>query len=150
MLIQFLSFVTLVCSSVILSLNIKNPLDPLFYIITGGTLACILRIVVAAVLVIASLTVVESHKPIRITLAVLGLLMVSLGIAGIFANSFAYAWYGLVKPLDFILAIEIGIILNLLALEPETHTQFELLPARNRPMVISAYGLHMKKLKSAH
>jgi hypothetical protein len=117
MLVKFFSFVTLICAVAIGFANIQNSLDPLFFIVTGGWIADIIRIALASLMVIwATFALPKKARP-QNTMLILGALLVGFGVVGFFLNSFNFALYNYVKPLDCLMIAEAGIVSSLIALE---------------------------------
>lgn len=158
MLLKFVSLITLISSLAIFSLNTKNPSDPMFFIVTGGAWAGVARILLAIILVLITTIKLPGRPATKIALGIFGLPLIIMGAAGIFTNSFDFALYGLIKPLDFLLIIETGIIMEVLALEslplpqPEARPQpaerptLALLPADDPSLLISAFWAQMNRL----
>jgi hypothetical protein len=117
MLVKFFSLVTLICAVAIGLANIQNSSDPLFFIVTGGWIADIARIGLAALMVVwATFAPPKTIRP-QAPLLLLGVLLVGFGVIGFFLNSFNYSLYNYVKPLDCLMLAEAGIVSSLVALE---------------------------------
>jgi hypothetical protein len=48
MTVRFVGLVSLICAIAIASVNIQNPMDPLFFIVSGGIIADTVRIFLSA------------------------------------------------------------------------------------------------------
>jgi hypothetical protein len=149
MFVKLVALTSLMCALAIFSVDITNASDPLFYIVSGGILQELLRFALVAALMIGAFTALPKTRGFRIGLAIFGLPLIILGVAGFLTNSFDYSWYGVVEPLDFLLFIEAGIVMNVLALEPQSDTHFVFMPY-HRSLLISAFSMRLRQMKSAH
>lgn len=148
MFVKFVSLATLICSVAISSADFKDPTDPLFFIVSGGAVLGIVRILFSLALVVLTFVRLPKIKSFRIGLAIFGLPLMILGLVGLVTNSFDYAWYGLIKPLDYLLIIETGIVMNVLALQPQQQpVRISWQWARNQALLISAFKLRLHKLR---
>lgn len=148
MFVKFVALATLICSVAIASTNFKDPNDPIFFIVSGGIALGIARTVFALALVVLTFTRLPKSSSFRIGLSIFGLPLIILGSAGLLTNSFDYAWYGFIKPLDYLLIIEAGIVMNVLALQPQrqpVHISWQW--AHNQALFISAFKLRLQKLR---
>jgi hypothetical protein len=149
MFLKFVSLVNLMCALAILSVDLTNPADPLFFIVSGGVLEEVVRFSVVFALIFVTFITLPTRRGFRNTLMILGWPLMALGVVGFLTNSFDYSWYGMLKPLDFLLLIETGIVMNVLALEPQRSAHHFVLLPNHRHMLISAFTLRLQKLKSA-
>jgi hypothetical protein len=117
MIVRFVSLVSLICAIAIASVNVQNSSDPLFFIVAGGALADTIRILLTGLMVVgAYVKIPKTFRP-EIFLSVIGVSLVAIGLCGFVMNSFDYIFYNYIRPLDFLLLAEVGIISNLVALE---------------------------------
>jgi hypothetical protein len=117
MLVKFVSLVTLICAVAIALVNIQNPTDPLFFIVSGGVGADLARLGISIFMVLAATFALPKKMHPQLSLSLLGVSLIALGIVGFGMNSFNYALYDYVKPLDFLLLSDVGIMSCLIALE---------------------------------
>jgi hypothetical protein len=149
MYLKFVSLINLMCALAILSVDLSSPSDPLFFIVSGGFLGEVLRSMMVGLLLAAAFLALPSTRALKRSLLIFGWPMILLGGAGFLSNSFDYSWYNFLKPLDYLIVIELGVVMNVLALEPQKTAQhFTLIPNRQH-LLISAFSLRMQKLKSA-
>jgi hypothetical protein len=149
MYLKFVSLISLMCALAILSVDLSSPSDPLFFIVSGGFLEEVVRFIMVGFLMTAAFTDLPSSRTFKRSLLILGWPLIMLGGVGFLSNSFDYSWYNFLKPLDYLLMIELGVVMNVLALEPQNTAQhFALIPNRHH-LLISAFSLRMQKLKSA-
>jgi hypothetical protein len=117
MVVRFVSLVSLICAIAIASVNIQNSSDPLFFIVSGGALADTMRIILASLMVVGAYVKIPKTLHPEIFLSIIGAVLIALGLSGFIMNSFDYIFYNYVKPLDFLLLAEVGVVANLVALE---------------------------------
>jgi hypothetical protein len=117
MIVKLVSLVNLICVVAISSLNLKNASDPMFFIVAGGVGANLVRILLAGLMISAAFVSLPKKWRFEPGLLFLGFLLVALGISGFVLNSFDYALYNYIKPLDFLIISEAGIVASLVALE---------------------------------
>jgi hypothetical protein len=148
MFLKLVGLTSFMCTLAIFSVDITNSTDPLFYIVSGGIFHELLRFGLTAVLMFAAFGALPKNRGLRTALGVFGWPLIILGSAGFLTNSFDYAWYNVLQPLDFLLVIELGIVMNVLALEPAANKHFVLFPY-HRHLLISAFSMRLHQLKSA-
>jgi hypothetical protein len=172
--IILLSIVSFFCSLVILLFGINNSSDPLFFVVSGALAICLVRLFVCGIFVAISYVELPNSQALKNFLAMAGTTAIVFSAAGFFTNSFNFSLYGIMKPLDYLLMAEIGIMMSILAFEIETESSYasrltplirqslavpvrllanppvigELLPTHDRAMMISAFSLHMRKMNS--
>jgi hypothetical protein len=117
MTVRFVSLVSLICAIAIASVNIQNPMDPLFFIVAGGFAADTIRILLSCAMVAGAFYKIPKTMHPQSFLPIFGITMIVLGGAGFLMNSFDYILYDYIKPLDFMMLAEVGIVTNLIALE---------------------------------
>jgi hypothetical protein len=117
MVVRFVSLVSLICAIAIASVNVQNPTDPLFFIVSGGVLADLCRIFLASIMVAGAFYRIPKTMHPESFLPIIGAFFIMFGISGFFMNSFDFILYGYIKPLDFLLFAEAGVVANLIALE---------------------------------
>jgi hypothetical protein len=149
MYLKFVSLISLMCALAILSVDLTNPSDPLFFIVSGGVIDEIARLSTVLFLLFASFIALPTNSAFKRSLMIVGLPLTILGGVGFLSNSFDYAWYSFLKPLDFLFMIEAGIAMNVLALEPQKSTTHFMLLPHHRHLIISAFSLRLRQLKSA-
>jgi hypothetical protein len=147
MFVKFVALISLICTVAISSLNIKDSSDPLFFIVAGGIVANLIRILLAALMVTGAFFSIPKRWHIEPVLLIFGSLLVALGISGFILNSFDYALYNYVKPLDFLMVSEAGIIANLVALEAHK-PMFHFQEPYQRTFTIAVLP-HLRKIKTA-
>jgi hypothetical protein len=147
MLVKFVSLVTLICAIAIASVNIQNSSDPLFFIVAGGIGADLIRIVLAGGMVAAAFLPLPKRIHPEVSVLLLGILLISFGITGFVMNSFDYVLYNYVKPLDFLMLSEAGIVTSLAALE--TNKQMVHFYDPYRRTFTIAFLPKLKKVKTA-
>jgi hypothetical protein len=148
MYLRFISLINLMCALAILSVDLTNPSDPLFFIVSGGILEEIVRFTIVFAMLYVAFVALPAGRTFKKMLLLIGWLLVIFGAAGFLFNSFDFRLYEVIKPLDFLVLIEAGLVMNLLVIEPQKTTHFMLLP-NHRHLIISAFGLHLRKIKSA-
>lgn len=149
MFVKLVSLTSLMTALAIFSVDATDPSDPLFYIVSGGVIHELFRFALIAILFIGAFAKLPNTRRFRISMAVFGWPLIILGAAGFLTNSFDYVWYGILKPLDFFFIVETGLVMNILALEPQKSAHFSLLPFR-KSFSISALNLRLRQIKSAH
>jgi hypothetical protein len=117
MTVRFVGLVSLICAIAIASVNIQNPMDPLFFIVSGGIIADTVRIFLSGLMVAGAFYKIPKTMHPKSFLPIFGIAMIVLGITGFVMNSFDYILYDYIKPLDFMMLAEVGIVANLIALE---------------------------------
>jgi hypothetical protein len=120
MIVKFVSLVSLICSLAIASVNLQDPSDPLFFIVAGGAWADAVRILLSALLVGGAFFKIPKNIHPEPVLLALGTVLISFGISGFLMNSFDFVLYDYIKPLDFLLVAEVGVISSLIGLEAHT------------------------------
>jgi hypothetical protein len=148
MYLKFVSLISLMCALAILSVDLSSPSDPLFFIVSGGFLEEVVRFIMVGFLMTAAFTDLPSSRTFKRSLLILGWPLIMLGGVGFLSNSFDYSWYNFLKPLDYLLMIELGVVMNVLALEPQNTAQHFALISNRHHLLISAFSLRMQKLKS--
>jgi|GEM_PF-4220888 len=147
MLVKFVSLVNLICTVAILSLNLKDGSDPMFFIVAGGVGANILRVTLAGLMVFGAFYRVPKRWRIEPLLFLVGAVFIALGLSGFILNSFDFMFYNYVKPLDFLMVAQTGIISSLVALE--AHKPMFRFTQPYRQTISVAFLPHLKKLKPA-
>jgi hypothetical protein len=147
MLVKFFSFVTLICAVAIALVDIHDSKDPLFFIVSGGWGADIVRIGLSVLMAVWATFALPKKLRSQNTLLILGALFFILWIIGFFLNSFNYALYNYVKPLDCLMIAEVGIVSGLVALEANKPMVHFYDPYR-RVFTIAALP-KLKKIKAA-
>jgi hypothetical protein len=117
MVVRFVSLVSLICAVAIASVNIQNPSDPLFFIVSGGIVADLVRIILAGIMVAGAYYRIPKTLHPESFLPFIGVLLIMFGISGFFMNSFDFLLYNYIKPLDFLIFAEAGVVASLIALE---------------------------------
>jgi hypothetical protein len=117
MVVRFVGLVSLICAIAIASVNIQNPSDPLFFIVSGGVVADFVRIVLSSMMVAGAFYKIPKSLHAEIFLPFLGGFLLLAGLSGFFSNSYDFLLYNYIKPLDFLLLAEVGVVTNLIALE---------------------------------
>jgi hypothetical protein len=148
MFLKLVALTSFMCALAIFSVDITNSSDPLFYIVSGGFFQELLRFTLVASLMIAAFSALPKNRGFRTAMGGLGVPLIILGGVGFLTNSFDFAWYKVLQPLDFLLIIELGIVMSVLALEPTSNARFVLFPY-HRTLLISAFSLRMRQLKSS-
>jgi hypothetical protein len=147
MLVKFVALISLICAVAISSLNIKDASDPLFLIVAGGIVANLVRVLLASLMVAGAFFSVPKRWHIKPVLLILGALLVALGFSGFILNSFDFALYDYIKPLDFLMVSEAGIVASLVALEAHK-PMFRLQEPYQRTFTIAVLP-HLRKIKPA-
>jgi hypothetical protein len=147
MLVKIFSVVNLICAVALLSLNIKDGSDPIFYIVAGGLGASFARILLASLMVAGAYFSLPKKWHPETQLLLLGFLLVAFGVSGFIYNSFDFALYNYIKPLDFLMVAEAGIVSSLIALEAHK-PMFHFREPYQRAFTI-AFLPHLKKIKPA-
>jgi hypothetical protein len=117
MLVRFVSLVTLICAIAIALVNIQNSSDPLFFIVSGGFGADLARLAISGLMVVAATFALPKKMHPQLTFSLLGVSLIALGLVGFVMNSFNYALYDYIKPMDFLMLSDLGIMSCLIALE---------------------------------
>jgi hypothetical protein len=99
-------------------LDINNPKDPIFFIISGGMSIEVLRSVLISLIAIGAFIAVPKDGYFRIFLGIMGASLLITGGVGSYINTFDYT-LNFIKPLDLLLIFQMGIMLSILALEPQ-------------------------------
>jgi predicted ABC-type sugar transport system permease subunit len=147
MLVKIFSVVNLICALAILSLNIKDGTDPMFFIVAGGIGANIGRIILATVMVVGAFFSMPKKWHPEPELLMLGFALVAFGVSGFILNSFNFALYSYIKPLDFLMIAEAGIVSSLVALEAHK-PMFHFQEVHKRTFSVP-FLPHFKKIKPA-
>jgi hypothetical protein len=117
MITKFLSLAALITSAALFSLDLKNPQDPIFFVVSGGLIAEIARFM----LVLLATAVVFAKLPkslaFKVTLSLSGASFILGGFVGAYLGYFNASID--IKPVDFLMLAETGIILMIVALSPD-------------------------------
>jgi hypothetical protein len=117
MIVRFVSLVSLICAIAIASVNVQNPSDPLFFIVSGGVAADTARILLAGLMVAGSFFRIPKTMHPEIFLTIFGSTVMLIGLGGFITNSFDYVFYDYIRPLDLLMFAEVGVVANLIAFE---------------------------------
>jgi preprotein translocase subunit Sss1 len=115
MITKFLSLAGLITSAALFSLDQNNPQDPIFFVVSGGQAVEILRIFIALFVVMAVFARLPNKPMLRTALKVAG---IGLTLFGVIGSYIGYVYIAPIKPVDFLMITEAGIILSLVSLSP--------------------------------
>jgi hypothetical protein len=90
MIVRFVSLVSLICAIAIASVNVQNPSDPLFFIVSGGVAADTARILLAGLMVAGSFFRIPKTMHPEIFLTFFGSTVILIGLGGFITNSLSY------------------------------------------------------------
>ena len=147
MLVKFISLVSLICAVAISSVNLKDASDPLFFIVSGGLGPDLSRIALSAFMVLLAFFALPKKAHLVRSLLLTGTALIGIGITGVVISSVNYALYDYIKPLDFLMIIETGIVSNLVALE--AHKPMFHFSDPYRKAFTIAFLPHLRNIKSA-
>jgi len=147
MMVKFVSLVSLICAIAILSLNIKDGSDPMFFIVAGGLGANIMRLTLAGLMVFGSFYKMPKRWHIEPQLFLVGALFIAFGVSGFILNSFDFMLYNYIKPLDFLMVAQTGVIASLVALE--AHKPMFRFTQPYRQTISVAFLPQLRKVKHA-
>jgi hypothetical protein len=116
MITKFLSLAALITSAALFSLDQNNPQDPVFFIVSGGQLVEILRIFLSLFVVMAVFATLPKNPIFRTALKYVGIGFI---LAGLIGSYIGYVYIAPIKPVDFMMITEAGIILMLVSLSPQ-------------------------------
>lgn len=146
MLIRSIASVTAFLVAMICVLLVIEPSDPLFYSFVSGNLwAAVGKSLLMLGVVILAFKNKFNYAAAHTICAWLGIALISFGIIGLMVPQVDYALFTYVKVLDFLLAIEVGIILSLASLSYERGSQK--LPRISRPRQLTL-GLPYNNIRS--
>ncbi len=112
MTIRVIALVTSACAACLYLFSVQEPNDPYFYLVSSNSAVVVIRLVLSAILV--SL-VFKSKFTYRLTHRLYGGLALALlvfGVSGIVIAPLDYALFNIIKPLDFIFFIGIGLVFS--------------------------------------
>jgi len=131
MTIKITAIMASVCAVLLYVFAIAFPSDPYFYVISSDLAVVIGRLILAGVLLrLAFKNSFVTSSGHRIC-AVLSVLLVAFGIAGIIVPPLTYSLFTLFKPMDYLFMIESGIVFGLTSLTYSRGT--ERFPRLSRP-----------------
>lgn len=131
MTLKVTSLLMSVCAVGLYVFSVQRPDDPLFYIISNNLFTVIGRLLLAALLVHLAFRTFFKYALTHIVLAALAVALVGFSLSGLLVASLDYQLYEVVKPLDFIYMLTIGIFYMLAATSYGRGT--ERLPRISRP-----------------
>ncbi len=99
----------------VLSQSLLQASEPLFLFISNNPFVAIARLVLIAALVAISFKGFYNHL-LRVGCQTLAVALTVVGIIGFTVTPLTYAVYGFLKPLDFLLALELGAAFGICAL----------------------------------
>jgi hypothetical protein len=116
MITKFLSLAALITSAALFSLDQNNPQDPIFYVVSGGQLVEVVRMLLSLFVVMAVFATLPKNPVFRTGLKFTG---AGLMLAGFIGSYIGYVYIAPIKPVDFLMFAEAGIILMLVSLSPQ-------------------------------
>lgn len=136
MLIRSISCLTAFLVGMICLLLVVEPTDPLFYAFVSGSLwSAIGKFLIMAGVVSLAFRKKFKYLASPAICAAVGASLICFGVIGLMVPQMDYVLFNYVKFLDFLLAMEIGVILSLASLSYERGTQK--LPRISRPRQLS-------------
>ncbi|MBA3757998.1 hypothetical protein H0X09_04035 [Candidatus Saccharibacteria bacterium] len=114
---KLISVVTLVGLIAVVLMARADSSDPLFYFLSLDPGATMLKITLVFGMLLMAFKNSFSSSNLRSSMAVFGLSLVTVGTAGLFMPTFGNAIYDFLKPLDFLLLVESGLVYSAAALE---------------------------------
>lgn len=132
MVIKFIASVTAVLVAMICVLLLIQPNDPLFYSFVSASLwAAAGKSLLMLAVVILAFKNSFNYAVAPVVCAVVGAALISFGLVGLLLPSVDYALFNYVKVLDFLIAMEVGVVLSIVSLSHERGNQK--LPRISRP-----------------
>lgn len=146
MLIRSIACTTAFLVTMICVLLIIEPADPLFYsFISGNLWAAIGKSVIMSGVVILAFRNKFSYAVTPAICAAIGVVLISFGLIGLIVPPSDHGLFAYAKLLDFLLAMEVGVILSLASLSYECGDQK--LPRISRPRQL-ALGFPYHNIRS--
>ncbi|MEX1995636.1 MAG: hypothetical protein WD887_02570 [Candidatus Saccharimonadales bacterium] len=146
MLIRSIASVTALLVAMICVLLVIEPSDPLFYSFVSGNLwTAVGKFLLMLGVVILAFKNKFNYSAAPAICAWVGASLIGLGLLGLMVPSVDYALFTYIKVLDFLLAMEVGVILSLAALSYERGHQK--LPRISRPRQLTL-GLPYHNIRS--
>lgn len=119
------------CAAVLCVFSAIHPNDPFFFVISSNAGVVIARLLIVAALVFMALQKRFVYRGARYACGIFGALLITFGIAGILIVPLEYAAFNVLKPLDFIFALNMGVMFEVIVLSYERGTRR--LPRLSRP-----------------
>ncbi len=116
MIIKLMSIVIATCVGELFVLGAQNTDDPLFLFISDNKLTVAVRLLLVALAVIISFKQRFTYRPSRHIIGALGLALIIFGSMGAMSQTIIDEFSALLKIMDFLLMILVGIIFSLAAL----------------------------------
>lgn len=112
--------VMFVCSAAIYVLALQSPDDPLLLFVSGNPLVSSLRLILAISLIVISFKTKFRYKETPKIILAFGAPLAILSVFSLFDSTVEYSLYSFIKPLDYVMLLQMGLTYSLIGLTYKT------------------------------